>query len=375
MSAIRSTLVRAGVAVTAAGLCLVTTALGASAVTGPDAPAATAAGTTKASVSLAGPSSATYGTTVTLTGTAWRTGTTTKLVNATIWLQRATHGGSTWSNVTSTHTSSTGTFAFNVKLTTPYDYRARYGGSATYTVAVSPRIFPIVRQNVLFDSIRDTNWELGTMQVGGRIYPAPAKGTRVWLQRYNATSKAWSNFMSTVSTGTNAFLMKGNFAGNVGTYRIYAPQHGYYAYNYSRQVTFAHYKWRGAFTKPASISPTGEAYIYNATESPARDELEMRVQVSAGAGPTTVVVSSQGCKSTRLAALNFTNEPGQTPATGRFGALNGSTYVRGPWTLGPGASNSGSASLSNVAALTLKVDRISGADMLVYGVVDLLCSN
>ncbi len=373
MSSIRSTLVRAGAAVTAAGLCIAATALGASAATGPDAPAATAAGTTKASVSLTGPSSATYGTTVKLTGTAWRTGTTTKLVRATIWLQRATHGGSAWTNVTSTVTSSTGTFAFNVKLTTPYDYRARWGGSATYTAAVSPRIFPIVRQNVLFDSIRDTNWELGTMQVGGRVYPAPAKGTRIWLQRYNTSTKAWSNFMSTVSTGTNAFLMKGNFSGNVGTYRIYAPQHGYYAYNYSRQVTFAHYKWRGAFTKPVTVNPTGEAYIYNATDSPMRDELEIRAK-KVGTS-TTVTVNSQGCTSTRLVALNFTNEQGQTPATGRFGALNGSTYVRGPWTLGPGASNTGSASLSNVAALTLKVDHISGGDMLVYGVVQLLCSN
>jgi hypothetical protein len=374
MSSIRSTLVRAGAAVTAAGLCIAATALGASAVTGPDAPAATAAGTTKASVSLAGPSSATYGTTVKLTGTAWRTGTTTKLVNATIWLQRATHGGSTWTNVTYTHTSSTGTFAFNVQLNTPYDYRARYGGSATYTVAVSPRIFPIVRQNVLFDSIRDTNWALGTMQVGGRVYPAPAKGTRIWLQRYNTSTKAWSNFMSTVSTGTNAFLMKGNFGGNVGTYRIYAPQHGYYAYNYSRQVTFAHYKWRGAFKKAIVDGTAGEYYIYTATESPTRDEFEMRVRTSA-LDPTTLVVDSRGCKSAQVAALNFTNEQGQTPATGRFGALNGSTWVRGPWTLGPGASNSGSASLSNVPALTLRLERVSGGDMYVYGVVNLLCTN
>lgn len=374
MSSIRSTLVRAGAAVTAAGLCIAATALGASAATGPDATAATAAGTTKASVSLTGPSSATYGTTVNLTGTAWRTGTTTKLAGATIWLQRATHGGSAWTNVTSTAASSTGTFAFNVKLNTPYDYRARYGGSVTYTAAVSPRIFPIVRQNVLFDSIRDTNWTLGTMQVGGRVYPAPAKGTRIWLQRYNTSTKAWSNFMSTVSTGTNAFLMKGNFGGNVGTYRIYAPQHGYYAYNYSRQVSFAHYKWRGAFTKAIVDGTTGEYYIYNTSESPTRDEFEMRVRTTA-VDPTTLVVDSRGCTSAQVAALNFTNEQGQTPATGRFGALKGSTYVRGPWTLGPGASNSGTASLSGATALTLKLERISGGDMFVYGVVNLLCSN
>ena len=220
--------------------------------------AAVAAGTTKASVSLSGPSSAVYGSVVSLTGYARRTGTTTAIAGATILLQRTTHGGTAWTVIASAKTSSTGAFTVPVQLNTPYDYRVYYGGSATYTTAVSPRIYPIVRQNVLFDSIKDTDYELGTMQVGARIFPAPASGARIWLQRYNPSTNAWANFMSVVATGGTTFVIRGSVNGNLGTYRIYAPQHGYYAQSWSRQVAFAHYKWRGAYTKPL-VSQGGTA--------------------------------------------------------------------------------------------------------------------
>ena len=364
MRVIRSMLVRAGVAVVATGAAL--------ALAGPGA---AAAGTTKASVSLTGPSSAVYGSTVTFTGYLGKTGTTTPLSGATVYLQKAAHNTRGWVNVTSAKTNSSGRFAINVTLNTPYDYRAYYGGSTVYTTAASPRYFPIVRQNVLFDSIRDTNWTLGSMQVGGRIFPTPATGTRVWLQRYNTSTKTWGNFASTLTTGGNAFLIKGNFNGNVGTYRIYAPQHGYYAYNYSRQVSFAHYKWRGAFTKPIlEGSPADEYYVYNTSESPKRSEIEMRARANV---QTTVVVNSAGCKSVDLYATNFTNEADIPDATGRFGALIGATWVRGPWTLSPGAENSGTASLPNSSALTLRTEHTGSDEEYVYVYADvlLLCSN
>ena len=220
--------------------------------------AAVAAGTTKASVSLSGPSSAVYGTVVSLTGYARRTGTTTAIAGAAILLQRTTHGGTAWTVIASTKTSSTGAFTVPVQLNTPYDYRVYYGGSTTYTTAVSPKIYPIVRQNVLFDSIKDTDYTLGTMQVGARIFPAPASGARIWLQRYNPSTNAWANFMSVVATGGTTFVIRGSVNGNLGTYRIYAPQHGYYAQSWSRQVAFAHYKWRGAYTRPL-VSQGGTA--------------------------------------------------------------------------------------------------------------------
>jgi hypothetical protein len=366
MSDIRSTVVRrAGGVVLVAGLCLGIAAA---------APSAQAAGSVKASVSLTGPGSATYGATVTLTGTAWRTGTSTKLVNATIWLQKAAHGTSGWVNLTSTRTSSTGTFAFSVQLNTPYDYRARYGGSPTYTVAVSPRIYPVVRQNVLFDSIKDVNWTLGTLEARGRIYPTPANGTRVWLQRYNTSTKTWSNYISGRTTGGNAITIRGNVGGNIGTYRIVAPQHGYYATGYSRQVTFAHYKWRGAFRKPI-LDASGAYYIYTPSESPELKSMELTAN---DGGTAWVDINTAGCKSTTVGALNFTDQSNLVDTTERVRVLNGTTHLRGPWTLAPGQDMFGSASLPNISRMRVQLEDAStetNGDPYAYFEVKVLCAN
>lgn len=368
MGVIRSRLVRRGGAVVlTAGLCL--------AIAVPSATAVPAAGSTKASISLTGPGSATYGATVPLTGTAWRTGTSTKLVNATVWLQKAAHNTSGWVNLTSTRTDVDGRFTFNVKLNTPYDYRARYGGSPTYTVAVSPRIYPVVRQNVLFDSMKDTNWDTGALQVGGRIYPTPANNTQVWLQRYNPSTKTWSNYISGRTTGGNAFLIKGNVGGNVGTYRLVAPQHGYYATGYSRQVTYAHYKWRGAFRKPiAGKEGSGDWWyrVYTPEKSPDRTELELGTTPG---GSAAVDVNTVGCKRIFVGALNYTNE--YTPARETVGLLAGTSYLRGPWTLAAGQHNQGEATISNLAKARVQLKDLSGdtGDPLAYFVIWTLCSN
>lgn len=211
---------------------------------------ADAAGTVKASVSLTGPTSGVYGSTVTMSGTVWRTGTTTRLVSATIWLQRTTHGGSTWSNVTSTRSSSTGTFSFQVTQGTPYDYRAYWGGSATYTTAVSPKVFPAVLQSVRFDSIRDVNWTLGTLEATATVLPVQVSGGTVWLQRYNPTTKVWDNYISAKTTGHSQVVIRGNVSGTTAQFRIYAPQRFAYSLGYSASKQFSHYKWRGAYAKP-----------------------------------------------------------------------------------------------------------------------------
>jgi hypothetical protein len=211
---------------------------------------ADAAGTVKASVSLTGPSSGVYGSPITMSGTVWRTGTSTKLVNATIWLQRTAHGGGTWSNVTSTHSSSAGTFSFTVTQGTPYDYRTYWGGSATYTAAVSPRLFPAVLQSVRFDSIRDLNWTLGTLEATATVLPVQVSGGKVWLQRYNPTTKVWDNYISATTTGHSKVVIRANVNGTSALFRIYAPQRFAYSAGVSATKQFSHFKWRGAYTRP-----------------------------------------------------------------------------------------------------------------------------
>jgi hypothetical protein len=295
-------------------------------------PHADAAGTVKSAVSLTGPASGKYGTYVKLIGTAWRYGTTTRLTSATIWLQRTPHGASSWSNVTSTKTSSTGTFAFSVLQRTPYDYRAFYAGSPVYTANVSAKVYPAVRQNVPFDSMRtvtSTSYtgNTGVLEATGRVYPTPPKGTTVFLQRYNAATKSWTNYISGRTTGTNAVTIRGSVVGNVGTYRLYAPQRGYYAAGYSTTKVFAHYVWRGLFTKPLLASggtSDPHFHVYSRSE----DAFQSMVGMWAGyRGSVWIEASTYRCTRLSIHPYNVTNHEA-VPTTIRAGLLNGTTYLR-----------------------------------------------
>jgi len=214
-------------------------------------------GLREAAINLIGPSSGTYNTTARLSGTAWRYGTSTKIAGATVILQRTPHGGTTWSNLTSAKTTSTGTFAFGVTLTGAYDYRAYYAGSTTYTTAVSGKVYPAVKRAVAFDSIKTTDdgYEasnrIGTLKASGRAYPLLPNGTPVYLQRYDAAAKTWKTIGSSTASGSSAAIaVSAKVRGSVAPYRLHVPLKYPYAAGTSRAVTFAHYVWRGVFWRP-----------------------------------------------------------------------------------------------------------------------------
>ncbi|HEY0688851.1 MAG TPA: hypothetical protein VGD71_07385, partial [Kribbella sp.] len=314
------------------------------------APLATTVGTVKSSVSLTGPTSGTYGTTVKLTGTAWRNGTTTKIGGAKVWLQRATHGKTNWGSVTSATTAADGTFGFSVVQAAAYDYRAFYAGNTTYTPAWSPTRYPAVLQKVVFDSIKTTNWNLGTLQATGRVYPTPPSNTQIWLQRYDATNKVWKSYISGRTTGTNAVTIKGNVGGQVASFRLYAPQRSSYAAGASGSTTFTHYKWRGAFRSAPTVggTPGSEYYVYNATQSPSRTQAEVHTLKG---GQVWLDVSTSGCVKVQWYAENFTNQAGLTPTKETVRASNVATgaTLRGPRTLAPGGTVQYPFDISNVA--------------------------
>ena len=66
-----------------------------------------------------------------------------------------------------------------------YDYRAYYGGSPTYTAALSGVVYPAVLQNLILNHLKDVNWTLGTLEASVHIAPVPPAGTQIWLQRYD----------------------------------------------------------------------------------------------------------------------------------------------------------------------------------------------
>jgi hypothetical protein len=340
--------------------------------------ATVAAGTVKAAVSLNSPTSGTYGATIQLTGTAWRYGTTTKLGGATVWLQRATHGQTNWASITKTSATSAGTFAFNVVQTAAYDYRAFYGGSPTYTAAWSAVRYPAVLQKVLFDTIKDANWTLGTLQATGRVYPTPPSGTQVWLQRYDAATKVWKNYISGRTTGSNSVVIKGNVGGNVGTYRLYSPFRSTFGAGYSSSVTFTHLKWRGAFrSAPTPGGTTGaKYYVYDATESPSRNEAEVAAAVG---GKVWLDVATTGCRKVDFYAENFTGQAELARTTEAVQVFNVATNatLRGPYSLAPGKTVTYAFDLSNVAKTRFETHDDATADgkPYAYYFINVLCAN
>jgi hypothetical protein len=267
------------------------------------APTAHAAGTVRSALSLTAPSAATYGTKITLSGVLWRYQTSTRIAGAKVTLQRATKGKTNWTAIASMNTSTTGTYQFSVTQGLAYDYRAYYAGSATYTAAVSPVRYPVVMQRLFLDSIKTVSYETGVLRASGRLYPAT--GGRVYLQRYNPSTKAWANIGSKVASG-NYVSVDAKVGGSTGQYRLYVPMTYPYGAGLTAAKTFTHYVWRGVFKKPLlAKGGTGEPQFEVITEDPAR------AYAFALADPTGAAwadVNTAGCTRIALAVANFASE-------------------------------------------------------------------
>ncbi|MFC0624816.1 hypothetical protein [Kribbella deserti] len=275
----------------------------------------TTAGSVKAAVNLTGPTSGTYNTNVRFSGTLWRYGTPTKIGGATVVLQRTPHNGSSWLNLTSAKTTSTGTFAFGVTLTGAYDYRVYYAGSTTYTTALSGKVYPAVLRGVAFDSIKTTNQGDGTgdlagvLTANGRAYPVVPTGAPIYLQRYDAAGKAWKTIGTAASKGTANFTISARVRGSVAPYRFHVPLKYPIAAGSSRSVTFAHYTWRGAFWKPVlGFGGTGDpGYgVYPASDWPYRSGAYFGANETGGSA--WIDVNTSGCVATQVEARNYTHE-------------------------------------------------------------------
>lgn len=273
----------------------------------------TTAGSVKAAVNLTGPTSGTYNTNVRFSGTLWRYGTPTKIAGATVVIQRTPHNGSSWINLTSAKTTSTGTFAFGVTLTGAYDYRAYYAGSATYSTALSGKVYPAVLRGVAFDSIKTTNPgtgnRIGVLTAAGRAYPVVPTGSPIYLQRYDRAGNAWKSIGTVASKGTANFAISAKVGGSVAAYRFHVPLKYPIAAGSSRSVTFAHYVWRGAYWKPVLTSggTLGPWYqVYPASEWPSRAGVYFGAEEIGGT--SWIDVNTSGCIKLEVTPVNYTNE-------------------------------------------------------------------
>jgi hypothetical protein len=340
-----------------------------------------AVGSVRSAVSLAGPAYGVYGSRAQLTGTLWRHGTGTRIAGATVVLQRAAHGSGKWGGVTSTRTSSTGTFAFMVTLGRVYDYRAVYAGSPAYTTAVSGLQSPRILQKVILDSVRTTNssvegGNLGTLQATGRVYPAPPAGTRVWLQRYDAGARTWRNYMSTWARGgTSTITITGDVPGTVGTFRLQSPLYYPYYPGTSNAIGHQHFVWRGVFTKPVLATggtPGAGRYLLQ----PHEDELRFRINLWAERGGTSwVEVNTSGCLQLDASTWNVTDqiEPGQQ-TTIEAAVFHGATRLAAQ-ILQPGAETGQVVSARGIARIRLQARALQDGPPTSAWAIAALCNN
>ena len=244
--------------------------------------------------------------------TAWRYGTSTRLVNATIWL-RSVHGKNTGSSLTSTWTSSTGTFTFPVVQRSAYDYRAYYGGSPTYTAALSGVVYPAVLQNLILNHLKDVNWTLGTLEASVHIAPVPPAGTQIWLQRYDP-ARRWKNQDLSAS---QTIVIRGNVNGSVGTYRVYAPLRYPYGAGYTSPVASTH-QVRGAFTR---TTPTGgaETALHHPSHRPAR---RTAVAIANKGGNVWRDLNTAGCARITTELANHADGVAHVALTGTAAAID-----------------------------------------------------
>lgn len=220
--------------------------------------AATPAAAVKATaaISLRGPASGTYGTTIQLQGVLWRYRTSIRIPGATVYLQRATHGQSNWTTIKSTRTARSGTFAFSVLQGRPFDYRARWGGSSTYTTAVSGRVYPAVAQKVIVDRIfKGYVGPNGIADIGlrGRVYPVPPFDSSAVLQRWDPSQRRWVNIAiggTQHHLGRNVIQVMGKAVLGRRTYRVKVLARGQLAAGYTPNLLIPAYRHRGLFSRP-----------------------------------------------------------------------------------------------------------------------------
>jgi len=113
-------------------------------------------------------------------------------------------------------------------------------------------------RTVALTGIRTTDYTRGTLQVTGRLTPAPAQGTRVALQRWSPTLKRWEEVGHSRSNGVNVTLTTTQ-PGSIRSYRVAIGPQAPYAAAGSPGRTFQHFVWRGVF-KRAVLATGGKGH-------------------------------------------------------------------------------------------------------------------
>jgi subtilisin family serine protease len=177
-------------------------------------------------------SKVTYGASTTVSGKLTRAGTTTALNGRSVRVQMRTRQAdgtwSSWSNVSSVTTNSSGNYSLTHKTPRNAQYRTVFTGSGTDLGSVSPNRSVSVAPKVT-SSLSTTSMTLGkTAKLTGTVSPN-LSGRTATLQRRRSDG-TWANVTSQKlsSTSTYSFSIKPTKKGTF-TYRVVVPAAAPYA--------------------------------------------------------------------------------------------------------------------------------------------------
>ncbi|WP_432942599.1 hypothetical protein ACQPXM_36760 [Kribbella sp. CA-253562] len=174
-------------------------------------------------------------------------------------------------------------------------------------------------RSVKITSIRTTDYTAGVLTVSGTLTPAPAAGSRVALQRWDAT-KGWQEIGHGTPSGGNVTISSKQ-PGSIRTYRLAIGPQAPYAAAASAPAGYYHYVWRGIFKKPL-LASGGKGHpvftVLAAADSPRRAEAELLADKG---GVVWGDVNSAGCSWVKNWLGNITD------GTVRVSLLNGSAVL------------------------------------------------
>jgi hypothetical protein len=147
------------------------------------------------------------------------------------------------------------------------------------------------------------------------VLPVQVSGGKVWLQRYNPTTKVWDNYISATTTGHSQVVIRGNVNGTTALFRIYAPQRFAYSPGVSASKQFSHFKWRGAYTNPlVNEGGSNDPLFFLASDS-----THQQATLSAATGGSVWGdINSSGCTKVTSKVTNLAD----ASATAGLGALS-----------------------------------------------------
>ncbi|MGC4937759.1 hypothetical protein [Kribbella sp. DT2] len=174
-------------------------------------------------------------------------------------------------------------------------------------------------RTVKITSVRTTDYTAGVLTVAGTLTPAPAAGSRVALQRWDA-AKGWQEIGNGKSSGATVTISSKQ-PGSIRTYRLAIGPQAPYAAAASAAYGYSHFKWRGIFAKPL-LASGGKGHpaftVVTAAESPRRAEAELLADKG---GAVWGDVNSAGCSWVKNWLGNITD------GTVRVSLLNGAAVV------------------------------------------------